>query len=367
MRRTPHKILYVLDNYMSHNRVGLDYCRLLKKFLPVRFALEHLLRPQHFEEAELIIYHRELSGPQTSDNFEAWRKMGKKIVTYSVWEADQLPLAYIKALRSSDEVWVPSQFCVDLYVSAGIDAVRLVPHLVEKPEGQLQSHDGIKVLVFPKLVDPRKNTAWLLTQINHVYDQSRELFDGVKFTFICRAGDEPEQNPVFEAFLKRFPESQLLWDVDFSKILGCYRETDMLLSMHHGEAWGLTLSEAMSHGVLVLASGWSGNLSFMNEGNSVLVPGELGPITERDASFCALWSSEMQWFYPDAHSFEQKLKACFLGFQEGAEWIKQKRAAARNLIDPFGSASISKILAARLADWSAKGWLTGYQPIEPSL
>jgi glycosyltransferase involved in cell wall biosynthesis len=47
---------------------------------------------------------------------------------------------------------------------------------------------------------------------------------------------------------------------------------DCYVSLHRSEGLGLTISEAMSLGVPVIATGYSGNMDFMDNTNSKLVP-----------------------------------------------------------------------------------------------
>jgi len=47
---------------------------------------------------------------------------------------------------------------------------------------------------------------------------------------------------------------------------------DCYVSLHRSEGLGLTMAEAMAVGKPVIATGYSGNLQFMNEANSFLVP-----------------------------------------------------------------------------------------------
>ena len=53
---------------------------------------------------------------------------------------------------------------------------------------------------------------------------------------------------------------------------------DCYVSLHRAEGYGFTMAEAMSYGKPVIATGYSGNLEFMNEDNSFLVPSQLQPI-----------------------------------------------------------------------------------------
>jgi hypothetical protein len=54
--------------------------------------------------------------------------------------------------------------------------------------------------------------------------------------------------------------------------------SDVLVSLHRAEGFGLTLAEAMAAGTIAMGTGWSGNTDFMTPDNSVLVPYELAPV-----------------------------------------------------------------------------------------
>ena len=51
---------------------------------------------------------------------------------------------------------------------------------------------------------------------------------------------------------------------------------DCYVSLHRAEGFGLTLAEAMAIGKPVIATGYSGNVDFMNDANSYLVDYEIG-------------------------------------------------------------------------------------------
>jgi hypothetical protein len=67
---------------------------------------------------------------------------------------------------------------------------------------------------------------------------------------------------------------------------------DAVVSLHRSEGFGLTLAEAMAHGTPVIATGYSGNLAFMNEGNSYLVPYALTELEDDVGSYPAgsIWA-----------------------------------------------------------------------------
>ena len=57
---------------------------------------------------------------------------------------------------------------------------------------------------------------------------------------------------------------------------------DVYCSLHRAEGFGLGLAEAMALGKLAVATNYSGNLDFMNVGNSLLVHCEMRPLSNED-------------------------------------------------------------------------------------
>jgi glycosyltransferase involved in cell wall biosynthesis len=47
--------------------------------------------------------------------------------------------------------------------------------------------------------------------------------------------------------------------------------SDIVMSLHRSEGFGLVLAEAMLLGKPVIATGWSGNMAFMDAGSAALV------------------------------------------------------------------------------------------------
>jgi glycosyltransferase involved in cell wall biosynthesis len=59
--------------------------------------------------------------------------------------------------------------------------------------------------------------------------------------------------------------------------LALINAADIVLSLHRSEGLGLVPAEAMLLGKPVVATNWSGNLDFMDEGSAALVPARLVP------------------------------------------------------------------------------------------
>ena len=85
--------------------------------------------------------------------------------------------------------------------------------------------------------------------------------------------------------------------LSYPEVLRLYASCDVFVSLHRAEGLGLGLMEAMSLGKPVIATAWSGNLSFMNHSNSCLVSCNLIPVetsvsayTKEYLGMDALWA-----------------------------------------------------------------------------
>jgi glycosyltransferase involved in cell wall biosynthesis len=82
-----------------------------------------------------------------------------------------------------------------------------------------------------------------------------------------------EHNPKFmKDFATEFGDDKSIVVLDSylsrTHINGLLENIDCYVSLHRSEGFGLTLAEAMSMGKPVIATGWSGNMDFMNPWNS---------------------------------------------------------------------------------------------------
>ena len=66
---------------------------------------------------------------------------------------------------------------------------------------------------------------------------------------------------------------------------GLMAAADIVISLHRSEGFGLVPAQAMALGKPVIATGWSGNLDFMNKHNSALVSYSLMPVHDPEGVF----------------------------------------------------------------------------------
>jgi glycosyltransferase involved in cell wall biosynthesis len=95
--------------------------------------------------------------------------------------------------------------------------------------------------------------------------------------------------------------------------------------------------EAMAMGLPTIGSRWSGNLEFMNDGNSWLVDGKLVPVAEDAELYPTHLTKGHNWFEPDVDSMAAALREV----AAGGEAVRARTEGAREeLIERFGTDAI---------------------------
>ncbi|MBV8520671.1 MAG: glycosyltransferase, partial [Acetobacteraceae bacterium] len=118
---------------------------------------------------------------------------------------------------------------------------------------------------------------------------------------------------------------------------------DAYVSLHRSEGLGLTMAEAMLLGKPVIATGYSGNMDFMDESNSLLVDYKLVRLTREIPPYEAY----CRWAEPDIDHAARLMRRIY----ENRDWARdlgtKARADARTLLslDTAGQR-----MAHRLAD-----------------
>ncbi len=202
------------------------------------------------------------------------------------WETDVFREDDRRAFVYVDEIWVSSAYVRDAVAGGGADVpVLVMPVPVEAAETQ----------VTPQDVSPEAPPGYVFLSLFDLVSSERKNPLDVVEAF--RRAFEPGEGPtlVLKTINGRDRKPQLLAELTAAAaersdivvrdgyvsvperdalIAGC----DCFVSLHRSEGYGLTMAEAMALGKPVIATGYSGNLEFMDEGSAFLVPYELVPV-----------------------------------------------------------------------------------------
>lgn len=229
------------------------------------------------------------------------------------WEVDQFPASMHDAFSYVDEVWVSSEFVRDAIQRETIKPVRTVPMTVAPPPvGKLSraAHgipDGFMFLFVFDLMSimERKNPLGLID----AYRRAFRPADGATLVIKTINGDQkPEQLQRLREAVDAHDDITLIDGyLPLEQKNGLMNECDCYVSLHRSEGLGLTMAEAMALGKPVVATGHSGNLAFMDTGNSRLVDFDLVNVP----SGCAPYPTSAVWADPDLEHAARLMRELF--------------------------------------------------------
>jgi glycosyltransferase involved in cell wall biosynthesis len=229
---------------------------------------------------------------------------GIRRIGYWYWELEHLPRQWDDAFGRVDEIWVATQFVADAVRRATELPVHKVPPPIEVavsrtyhrsefglPEGAFLFLFSFDFNSFPK----RKNPEAAIVAFRQAFADARQDV-GLVIKSINGANRPDKLRELSE--LASSDARIVVIDRFFSRdeVVGLQTVVDAFISLHRSEGLGLGLAESMYLGKPVIATAYSGNLEFMNEGNSCLVDYRLIPIQKGEY----LYDDErFQWAEPD--------------------------------------------------------------------
>lgn len=232
---------------------------------------------------------------------------GHHNIGFWLWELEKFPRDWRCSFKLVDEVWVPTAFVRDAIGAATRKPVLRMPLPIEfeVPTGMDRAHFGLPPDKFVFLFScdfngflARKNPEAVIAAFRQAFDDDTQgarllvkCSNGERFrdrfAALQRSAADDPRIEVRDGFLSRAEMSALQNSVD------CF------VSLHRAEGFGLGLAECMYLGKPVIATGYSGNLDFMDRDNSLLVDFRMTPLRKGDYPY---WPGQ-QWADPDiAHA-----------------------------------------------------------------
>jgi glycosyltransferase involved in cell wall biosynthesis len=205
-------------------------------------------------------------------------------IGFWAWEVSAFPERYLGAFQPLDEVWVGSRHVLDAIAPLAPVPVLAIPQPVSLPPSYARDAPppglpaGFRFLfAFDYLsVFERKNPLGVVEAFQ------RAFAAGSGATLILKTLNhdrDPAAHERLRAATAGHPDIHLLEQrLSAGERNGLMNAADCYVSLHRAEGFGYTMAESMWAGKPVIATGYSGNLDFMNAGNSYLVEHQLVPI-----------------------------------------------------------------------------------------
>jgi glycosyltransferase involved in cell wall biosynthesis len=240
---------------------------------------------------------------------------GRYNIGFWLWELEKFPRAWQGALDLVDEVWAPTQFvCRSIAACTGKPVLRM-PKAIEfaVPQGMGRGHFGLPDHEFVFLYSYDFNSFKARKNPEAAIAAFRKAFsDGVPGVRMLVKSINGERHPGQLATLRRFVADDARIEVrdgflDRTEMFGLENAVDCYVSPHRSEGFGLGMAECMYLGKPVIATGYSGNLDFMDRDNSLLVDYRMVPLREGDYPF---WQGQ-QWADPDVDHMAALMRRVF--------------------------------------------------------
>jgi glycosyltransferase involved in cell wall biosynthesis len=289
--------------------------------------------------AAIDVFH--MNPPEVPALHEQWRRRVDStadfIACVPFWELPVLPAPWAPVLNCFDLVLAPTEFVRDACEAAITRPVLHYPQAIFIPDDiepdrerfGLPAEATAFLVAFDVESDmSRKNPFAAIEAFRRAFGEACDALLVVKVNASQLGGAQQAQLDRLAAAVDGLPNVRLIQsNLSYRDVLALYASCDALVSLHRSEGLGLHLMEAMSLGRVVVATGWSGNMDFMGEGDSCLVPYSLVPVESTHSAYAPEVGREGQvWADPDVEA----AAAIMCRLHEDPEWRRMvgDRAAA---------------------------------------
>lgn len=231
-------------------------------------------------------------------------------VAFTIWELPVVPDAWRPTLEFFDALVAQSGFIRQTLANAltpptlpARHALYLPPNVVpDRARFGLAEDDVAYVTSLELASDPiRKNVLGVIDAFG------RGLADFGNARLLIRLNNADSISPgnrTLRALLDaagRDARIRLLTEpLDYPSVLSLYASSDVFVSLHRSEGLGLGPMEAMALGRAVVATGWSGNMEYMDHTTACLVPYKMVPaLGTKGGPYSPTLVGDAKWADPD--------------------------------------------------------------------
>ena len=230
---------------------------------------------------------------------------------FFVWELPVISRVWRRALEFFDVLVAESDFIRNTFENAvsnvpTVSAVHplALPNDVRPNRARFDIPD--EAVVFVCIVDPtsdpeRKNPFAAIEAFRGALGDERRAWLVVKVNNAANDGRAHSLLPKIRAHCGSHPRIRLIEErLPYNEVLSLYASCDVFVALHRSEGLGLGPLEAMALGKPVIATGWSGNMAYMNHRNACLVRYRLIPAEGSLAVYTRQFlGTEACWADPD--------------------------------------------------------------------
>ena len=245
------------------------------------------------------------------------------------WESSVFRQENLEGLRFLDEVWVASEYVREAIAAVADVPVLVAPLPIEEPSEATHSRadlglpEGFTFLFLFDFVSGQRKNPWAVVK---AFKQAFASGEGP--TLVVKSINGRERKPQLLDQLIAAADGRPDIHIVDAFVSAAEKDSymaacDCFVSLHRSEGFGLPMADAMARGKPVIATGYSGNLDFMDERNSYLVPYRLVSVPED------WWAHApgAEWAEPDVEAAAAQMREVYANPSEARALGKRGRAS----------------------------------------
>lgn len=256
-----------------------------------------------------------------------------------LWELESLPRPWLRLLDFVDELWVPSEFIARAARKETDKPITVIPYGIEIDKPKLTRADlGLPEDQFIALAMFDSHSYVHRKNPMAAIEAFTEALAGKPDTMLVLKANHPKEKEI-ELLEKQLKDARVQYKIIRERMSreclnGLIACSDVFISLHRSEGFGLPIAEAMMLGTAVVATNWSANSEFMDETCAGCIGYGMVPVGDR---YHYATESSDQWAEPDIHEAAGYLKKLYDDPEYRKKLAGNGQAHVRNLLSVEGS------------------------------
>jgi glycosyltransferase involved in cell wall biosynthesis len=302
-------------------------------------SLKHRVNLFHFNARRVPLYFSRLG----EDSLKGFHNIG-----FWVHEMQTIPSHWARQMEFFSEIWTPSSICQHAVAQSSNIPVLKFPYPIEtKPisDRMLRIALGDKfthfnfLSVFDIYSDAeRKNPLFVVRAFLSAHAHNPQVRLIIKTRNLSYDKHLAEKLADIAKNHSNISVIDGYWS--YSDLSSLYADADAYVSLHRAEGFGLTISDAMSRGIPVVVTGYSGNMDFCNC-DARLVAYSLREVGHERPRY----RREDVWAEPDLYD----ATAAFTELvSDHRSWVNKAARARKRLAEEFSLQRVGSLMKKRI-------------------
>ena len=315
-----------------------------------------------YRPARINLIHLNAESVPLAFAYEPDAFSGAYNIGYFYWELNTPATCHYLSLDLLDEIWVSTDYGVDIYepdfggpvTNVGMayeslpDIDRATARAALDRRLHLKGDEFVVIMVFDSYsFAQRKNPFGVVEAFLRAFDGVPQARLVIKTQNRSNVFD-PVQDRIWkriDAAVRHDPRIVVINEtLSYHALLELKAASDAYVSLHRSEGWGFGMIEAMNLGVPVICTGYSGNMDFCSQDTAWLVDYVLTPLGPDDYIFVR---KGQVWAEPDLDHAAAQMRACWADPEARAT---RAAAARENVQSNFSVDAIAARYGDRLRD-----------------